>query len=148
MNKGTFFAIQKAIHRNGWIDLPADGTSMFPLIKRGNICRFVLCETSELKKGDVVLFQAAGDQLVAHRFLGIERSSRQRRYLFKGDTNLGADAPVTADHIIGRLLFIRKGNRTMHTAGLLFELWRRVVLTFPLVSSFLRAYLNKKEAEK
>lgn len=148
INKGTLFAIKKAIQRNGWIELPADGTSMFPLIKRGSICRFALCEASALKKGDIVLFQAAGDQLVAHRFLEIKKNGRHMRYLFKGDTNLGMDAPVTDDRIIGKLIFIRKGNRTMHTTGLIFLLWCRIVLAFPIVSSLLRSFLNKKEAQK
>ncbi|WP_309088692.1 hypothetical protein [Domibacillus sp.] len=147
-NEHAVYAVKKSIQKNGWIDLPAEGTSMFPLIQRGNVCRFVVCGTSELEKGDVVLFQAADHRLVAHRFLGVKKNSRYIRYLFKGDTNLGADTPVTDDHIIGRLLFIRKGNRTMHTGGPFFFIWRIIVLSFPPISSFLRAFLNYKEAGK
>jgi signal peptidase len=141
----TTYLIKEVIQKRGWIDLPADGTSMYPLIKKGNICRFVSCKTSTMKKGDIILFQTENGTLVAHRFLKSHYNSNQVEYLFKGDTNLGLDEPIKDEKIIGRLVLINKGKMNVKVTNLYAFAWCKVILFFPILSALLRNYINKKE---
>ena len=52
----TIHFFKSVIRKNEYLDLPAEGTSMFPFIQEGDICRFCECDPLRLKKGDVVLF--------------------------------------------------------------------------------------------
>jgi signal peptidase len=141
----TFQVMKGIIRKKGWIDIPAYGTSMFPLIKKGNICRFASCEKTRIKKGDVLLFQTQHGNLVAHRFV---ESINQEKYLFKGDTNLGKDEPVSYEKIIGKLVLIRKEKINIKSTNIFVFLWSKMIITFPMLSAFLRMYLNKKESRK
>ncbi len=140
--------MKEIIQKRGWIDLPADGTSMYPLIKKGNICRFVACKTSAIKKGDVILFQTKNGTLVAHRFLKSNYHLNQVEYLFKGDTNLGMDEPIKDEKIIGKLVLINKGKININMSDVYAFAWCKIILFFPISSALLRGYLNKKSEKR
>lgn len=135
--------IQQLIRKQGWIDLPAEGTSMYPLIQQGNICRFVACEPMKLRKGEIILFQTSSGSLVAHRFLSTEGEDSQVKYLLKGDTNLGLDEAIHQIQVIGKLTSIRKGKYCLRLPSLSVNIWSGMILLFPILSVFLRAYLNR-----
>jgi signal peptidase I len=134
-NKHTIDLIDQAMKKKGWIDLPAQGTSMYPLIKRGDICRFTSCEPSSIRKGDIILYRSKSGSLVAHRFYQLRHMGHEVQYIFKGDTNLGLDEPVTQDQIIGKMM-------TNFSA----DIWSGIILSFPFLSKILRIYLNRKES--
>lgn len=144
-DRESFQLIVKVINKNGFINIPAEGTSMFPLIGSGDVCRFVYCEASTLKKGNVVLFRNASDHLIAHRYYKTINDGNQMRYMFKGDTNLAFDEPVDREQIIGKLASIQKGKRIIHAAHLAASLWGAIILSSPVCSQLLRRYLNRKE---
>ncbi|WP_159434206.1 hypothetical protein [Domibacillus mangrovi] len=121
---------------------------MYPLIRKGDICRFVPCERSMIKKGDIILFQASGGGLVAHRLLKTISNHNQVDYLFKGDTNLGLDEPVSYEKIVGKLTSIQKGKRAIEATNVSVFLWCRLILFCPFMSVLLRTYLNNKEAKE
>lgn len=141
----TLHLIRGVVKRKGWIDLPSYGTSMFPLIREDDVCRFVSCGPADLQRGDVVLFVTAAGQLVAHRFYRTEWIHNKAHYLCKGDTNLGFDEPVSDERIIGRLAYIQKKNRRIQTNRLIFDVWGRLVVSIPHISWLLRMYLNRKQ---
>lgn len=136
--------IKRTLHKNGWIDLPATGDSMFPLIKKEELCRFIPCNPHTLGKGDIVLFWTGDGRLVAHRFYYIKMVEGEPYFLFKGDTNLGFDEPISEGQIIGKLEFIQKNERIVKVAELQPYLWGKLILTFPILSRLLRTYLNRK----
>lgn len=140
----TILFLKVAIEKDGFLELPAHGNSMFPLIKRGDVCRFVPCSPGSLMKGDIILFHNDQGQLIAHRFIEVEANNDVRHYLFKGDTNLGYDQPVTADQLIGRLTFIKKKQQEISTHDATPQLWGKLLLTLPILSGALRKYLNWK----
>lgn len=145
VSEGTIQIIANVIKRDGAIELPAQGNSMFPLIKEGNICRFDSCTKGAMKKGDIILFRTAAGRVVAHRFYKTVSINNRMYYLFKGDTNLDFDEPVECELVIGRLAFIRKSKLNIHAGNLAANLWGRLILSFPILSHLLRLYLNKKE---
>lgn len=135
---------KKVIWQDGYIELPAQGNSMFPLIHKGDICRFIPFSPTQLKKGDIVLFHKQNGQLIAHRFYEIVSTNGLDHFIFKGDTNLGFDQPVLWDQIIGKMKSIQKQNSKLSIEERYVFLWTKLILTFPILSGLLRKYLNWK----
>ncbi|MFT9597382.1 S24/S26 family peptidase [Mesobacillus sp.] len=134
----VFFKV--AIEKDGYLELPAHGNSMFPLIKRGDVCRFNPCSPGSLVKGDIILFHTDQGQLIAHRFIRKEA----HLYIFKGDTNLGYDLPARPEQIIGKLTSIKKYRFNLSVQSASVELWGKLIMTLPAMSGMLRRYLNWK----
>lgn len=143
-NLTACYLIKDIIRKQGWVELPAEGTSMYPLIKQGNICRFIPCEAMKLKKGEIILFYTLSGSLVAHRLLSVESINEQVTYRLKGDTNFGADEPVGQEQLIGKLSSINKGKYRIKLPSLSVHVWSQMILLFPILTVFLRAYLNRR----
>ncbi|WP_226620272.1 S24/S26 family peptidase [Cytobacillus firmus] len=138
--------LKRTIQKDGCIDLPSVGDSMYPLIQKGEICRFIPCEPSLLNKGDITLFWAESGQLVAHRFYHAEMIHGLPHYVFKGDTNLGFDQPVGKDRIVGKLLYVQKASRKTNVEDLQAYAWGKLILAMPILSGILRKYLNNRKS--
>jgi signal peptidase I len=143
IDHNTFQLLKRSIQSAGWLELPAIGNSMYPLIQQGEICRFNPIEAFSIKKGDILLFYTEKGQLIAHRLYRMERMYNQQFYLLKGDTNLGFDAPIQGDRIIGKLVCVQKKNKVIRPESLLPFFWGKVIQSFPLLSGILRKYLNR-----
>ncbi|WP_218623386.1 signal peptidase I [Priestia megaterium] len=140
--------LKALIDRNGLLELPAEGTSMYPLIKQGDICRFTSIKHSPLKRGDIVLFESPANKLIAHRLLNCSYVQEEECYIFKGDTNYGVDDLVTREKIIGKLVVIQKKSVTIQEKNVAAVLWGKLILAFPLLSVLLRSYINYQEWKK
>lgn len=140
----TVYLIKKVMGKSGSIDIPADGNSMFPFIKKGNICTFEVVDPNLLKKGDIALFESSSGLLVAHRFIQAKSVAEKQYYIFKGDTNLGSDIPVQKDRIIGKLSIIQKNKMKINVKDLPALLYGKLILSLPILSGLLRSYLNRK----
>ncbi|WP_442952682.1 signal peptidase I [Paenibacillus sp. Root444D2] len=119
---------------------------MYPCIKKGDICRFVSTEAANIKKGDIILFHTPHGNLVAHRFCRLVTRNQQLHYLCKGDTNLAHDEAVAMEHLIGKMTWIRRKGRIIQVSSLPSYVWGQTVLSFPMISLLLRAYLNRRES--
>ncbi|MFC0216446.1 hypothetical protein ACFFK0_29035 [Paenibacillus chartarius] len=135
-------AAAELLHRKGWIELPAQGTSMFPLICEGDICRFAACGPGELERGDVVLYSSASGRLVAHRLLRVE--SGRLLLVCKGDTNLGCDEPVAPEQLLGKLVRINKRRLRLLADGTAVRWWGLTVMAVPQLSWLLRKAAHSK----
>lgn len=144
IEKEALHLIKKVLLNKGTIEITANGVSMYPFIQQGNICQFSLCDPSQLSRGDVVLFQNAEKQLVAHRFSHIKACENQTFFYFKGDTNLGFDHPVEENQIVGKLSLIHKNNRVKRADGLTALMWGRAVLGIPAIPGILRKHINSR----
>lgn len=142
VDEATFSLLKRTIQKEGWLDLPATGNSMFPLIHHGNICRFIHCDSSSIQKGDIILFYSDSDQLIAHRFVERKSSQAGTFFLFKGDTNLGYDHPVENGRILGRLASIQKKHMKFTPDDFGARMWSSLILKTPVFSAILRNYLN------
>lgn len=136
----TILFLKVAVEKDGYLELPAHGNSMFPLIQRGDVCRFVPCSPDSLVKGDMILYHTHQGQLIAHRFIRV----KEGRFLFKGDTNLGYDLPAEPEQIIGKLTSIKKKSQDVSIHNSSVELWGKLIMSLPVLSGLLRKYLNWK----
>jgi signal peptidase I len=140
----TFSLLKSAINRDGWLNLPAYGDSMFPYIQQGDLCRFTPCNPAFIRKGDVILFSSDSGQLIAHRFVQKKTIKNKQLFVFKGDTNLGFDQPVEQERILGRLVSIEKQNIKITSNQVSSRLWGKIILTIPALSGVLRKLINRK----
>lgn len=139
----TVLLLKSTIKKDGWLELPSFGNSMYPYIQQGNLCRFALCQPELLKKGDVILFYTKAGQLIAHRLVSIKIVENQRFFQLKGDTNLGVDQLIDEGQILGKLISVQKKHGIVTQEGRLARFWGKVILTCPVLSGILRRYLNK-----
>lgn len=141
IEKESVYLIKRTIQKTGSIEIPAEGKSMYPFIYRGDLCRFILCETHLLKRGDVVLYYSSGNRLVAHRLSHV----RNNTFIFKGDTNLGYDEPVLEAQILGKLTWIQHCNKKKRVDNFSSVLWGKLILNIPILPAVLRDRLNEIE---
>lgn len=142
LDQETVQLLKQTVEKDGFIRLPAQGDSMFPLIRNDDLCRFTAYDLSKLKKGDIVLFCTPSGQLVAHRFFYAKEIAGTIHFIFKGDTNLGFDEPVQAENVIGKLTKIEKQGTTLDMNDVTSVLWKKLIQSFPILSGWLRNYLN------
>ncbi len=140
--------LKALIDRNGSLELPAEGMSMYPLIKKGDICQFTSIKHSPLRRGDIVLFESPANKLIAHRFLNCAYIQEEECYIFKGDTNYGLDDLITGEKIIGKLVAIQKKSVIIQEKNVAAVLWGKLILAFPILSVLLRKYINYQEWKK
>lgn len=143
-NKNTIALLIKTIRKYGWMDLPSYGTSMYPLIQKGNICRFVTFDSETVKKGDILLYHSSSGQLIAHRFICLKKTNNRLEYVLKGDTNPCIDEPIFPEQIIGILVTIDREKRKIYMNDFSAILWSYIITTFPILSKILKTYLSFK----
>ncbi|WP_226667525.1 signal peptidase I [Metabacillus litoralis] len=144
-DKDTVDLLLSTIKKYGWMDLPSDGISMYPYIKKGNICRFTNFNESTVRQGDILLYYSSTGQLIAHRFL-YEKTfpNGKKHFILKGDTNVSNDEPISKEQIIGSLISITNSKKTVYTSNLTSKLWGYSIRFFPILSRVIKYYLTRK----
>jgi signal peptidase I len=144
VNQVTVDLVRRIVNKKGHILLPAQGKSMFPYIRQGDVCHFEACDPTTFKKGDIVLFTVGSDRLIAHRFMKKIQKKNQFYFLFKGDTNLLFDEPITQEHIIGKMTLIERKNKTVDIKNIWSNLWSLLIMHLPMMSKLLRKMIDRK----
>jgi signal peptidase I len=144
IDETTFKLLKSLIYKDGWLNLPAYGNSMFPYIQQGDLCRFTPCAPALINKGDVILYFSENGQLIAHRFVQKKTIKSKQWFVFKGDTNLGFDQPVEEEKILGRLISIEKRIFNISCNHISARLWGKLILMIPVLPGILRKLINRK----
>ncbi len=123
------------------LHIRAQGWSMYPFIKHGDIIEVEPVEISATQVGDVVLCRYGAGRLVAHRVVGVNREDGGVALVVKGDWTPRADPLVYPEQVLGRVVAVERGDkRTKLSSGtqrLVGILWARISphsrwLYFPL----------------
>jgi hypothetical protein len=95
----------------GQVALRAEGYSMYPYIRPGDVCHFSPLDPP-LRAGQIGLVVSERGVLFSHRLIKVNRSAAGVTYCFRGDLNRRNDEPVGEDRIIGVLTALsRKGSK-------------------------------------
>lgn len=137
-------AIRQRLYQHGQIKLTANGQSMFPFIREGDICSFSsLNEESDLKKGSIVLYQSDSGRLIAHRLIGkADNREKSLYWLIKGDSNIFADPPVYPGQLLGILTDIRLNRHRVRLSHIFNPVWTALILNLPRLSWCVHKYLG------
>lgn len=112
---------------------------MFPAIWPGDFVTVQRCELAELRPGQVVVYHQE-EKLIVHR---LERVTGDR-LMTRGDSRLRFDAPLLPGAIVGRVVSISRGRRTINPQQ---TFWQRVASPILRRSDFLvrvALYLSRR----
>jgi hypothetical protein len=91
------------------------GESMRPLFRPGDRIRFVPCRVEELRRGDVIVFNAPGAATrIVHRVVSVGAAGVRTR----GDANDGDDGwQLLQEALVGRVLSVERAGRLIAIHG-------------------------------
>lgn len=101
--------IEEFLTHGRTVQLHPQGYSMYPMLLPGRDEAVIspVCESSSLKRGDVVLYRREGGILVLHRICKVDKSG----FYFVGDNQTEVEGPLRREQIKGVLTaFIRNGR--------------------------------------
>ena len=96
----------------GEAQLAVSGGSMLPSLWPGDILEIHRVPEEEVSKGDVVVF-ARQNRLIVHRVTQITRQGDRMTVITRGDRSARADAPVSANELLGKVRSVRRGDRVI-----------------------------------
>lgn len=106
-NTHEFLAASTDVLQDGHaVRFRAEGWSMCPVIRDGDIVEVAPVRASQLRRGDVLLCRI-GDGAVAHRLMGFKKSGGHVALVLRGDAAFARDAPVPVTTVIGRVTAVR-----------------------------------------
>lgn len=112
------------------VDFTVTGNSMWPLLKHGRD-RVVLtsCGAEDIRKGDVILFEALPSKFLLHRVTRVSHSCFETT----GDYNTFRDGSFPKSCVIGKAVRITRKGRTYESASALMRFYSATWMgLFPL----------------
>jgi hypothetical protein len=103
----------------------ADGDSMHPTIRTGDVITVAPVGVDEIALGDVLLCRH-GAHVLAHRLVDVTGRGVDRRLHLRGDGKASCDTPVALPDLLGRLESVERRGRSIALGGALVTA-RRVV---------------------
>jgi signal peptidase I len=140
MTQSSFFSTQRLfpdligelLGRGHRVLFRANGKSMHPTIKDGETVTIEPVETSDVKRGDIILYRR-GLSVIAHRVEAIRRRHGSVALFFlRGDASDSSDQPVRPEQVLGKVVSVQRGVRRIDLTG------RRAV-----IRRRLRAYASR-----
>jgi hypothetical protein len=102
--------IEEALTAGTVVRFRAEGTSMCPTIRDGEIISVAAVSIDEIVRGDVLLCRHAA-RVLAHRVVGVTMRGRDRFFELRGDAKAACDASVGADAVVGRVVAVGRSGR-------------------------------------
>jgi len=94
----------------------AEGRSMYPTIRDGELITVGPVATDHIVRGDVLLCRHA-TRVLAHRVVAVTGPGSARMLQLRGDANRACDAPVAASQVVGKVLSVRRNGRAISLCG-------------------------------
>jgi hypothetical protein len=106
----------------------APGTSMHPTIRHGDVITVEPVEPPDLKRGDIILYRLQNN-FIAHRLVNIEeRNGCGLTFILRGDGSTTCDAPVKPAQVLGKIVCLERGHRSIDPYSPKVRLWRMLYL--------------------
>lgn len=107
-----FLRLSRDIFEKGKsVRFKAKGWSMRPFIRDGDFIVVSPVENSTIKRGDVVLYSAAGDKVMVHRLIGKYKRKGRTAVLIKGDATLSPPEKIDIQNVLGKVVAIERNGR-------------------------------------
>ena len=90
--------------------------SMVPLIAAGDEIEVEQAGADRLRRGDIVLYTVGG-AFHTHRLLARRRHGSATLLVTKGDTSLNPDQPWREEQLLGKVVAIKRRDRTIGPGG-------------------------------
>ncbi len=132
VNSPDFTGLCLEILKDGQsIRFAANGLSMTPSIRDGEIVTVFPVDVRDLRIGDVVLYRTPNNRLTAHRV--VRRRVAESGVIFgmRGDASAACPEVVPGDRVLGRVAYAERGARKRRLDGRfrsLLQLCQAIVL--------------------
>jgi signal peptidase I len=130
MRHSTVFGavIEEALTTGTLVRFRAEGTSMYPTIRDGEVITVATVSAEEVVRGDVLLCRH-GQRVLAHRVVGVSTRGTDRFFELRGDAKTACDLPVGASAVVGRVVGVERNGRLVLLYGRAARLRHRVRAT-------------------
>ena len=113
-------AVKQMLEDGTDVEFTVTGNSMWPLLKNGrDRVTLTLCKSDDIKKGDIVLFEALPSKYLLHRVTRVS----EKIFETTGDFNTFRDGSFPKKCIIGRAVKITRKGKRYKTDSLLIKLY-------------------------
>lgn len=109
--------IAEVVRNSGSARFRVLGSSMRPMIRSGDFVHVERAAIPQMRKGQIAVFQRAG-ALFAHRVIRRSLLDGKVVLITKGDAFPEADRPVAVEELLGRVVAIARGARTISLQAL------------------------------
>jgi signal peptidase I len=110
------------------VQFRAPGTSMHPTIRHMDLITVEPLAPCNLKRGDIILYRLQ-DSFIAHRIVNIEKQNGcGLTFILRGDASVNDDAPVKPAQVLGKVVCLERGHRTIDPYSLRVRLWSIIYL--------------------
>jgi len=86
---------------------------MHPFIRGGDVLLVEPVAPAQLRPGEIVLYHRGRTSHVVHRLVRRVEKDGQLVFIAKGDNAVGADAPILAEQVLGRVVEIHMDGHCM-----------------------------------
>jgi signal peptidase I len=95
----------------------AKGGSMHPTIREGEAITVAPARPAAIRRGDVILYRVGGG-VIAHRVARVaQKPDGVLAFISRGDASQSGDEPVEQPAILGRVVAVERGGRTLNPAS-------------------------------
>lgn len=103
---------EEVIRKFGTVRLRVQGTSMTPAIRPGDTISIERTHPREIEPGEIILYAREG-RMFAHRVIRRVQTAVGVRLLTQGDRMQLPDPLVSAEELLGRVVLIERGSRSI-----------------------------------
>ena len=108
--------IEGALRTGFFVRFRAEGLSMYPAIRHGELITVGPVAAGEVVRGDVLLCRHS-TRVLAHRLVSVTGYGGERVLTLRGDAKGACDTPVTASDVIGKVLSVCRNGRAIPLCG-------------------------------
>jgi signal peptidase I len=99
------------------IQFRAHGNSMAPLIRNGDVVLVEPVKPEKLRIGDIIFYGTAIGRYIVHRLVRKGKIYCSPVLITRGDNLKHPDAPVSPEHILGKVVRIESQNKELWVNG-------------------------------
>ena len=100
----------------------AQGWSMSPFIRNGDLIQVKSVSPLNLKYGDIIFYHNHRERVIVHRIINKDKVNDSLIFLVKGDSSQGKAEYVYQENIVGKVVAIEKRRRTINMENNLVQL--------------------------
>ncbi len=131
LSSHDFMQLTNELLNNGnMVRFRANGKSMLPFIKDGDILTITPTKPKQLKNGHIAFYQKADGTPTAHRILGKIKENGITIFLIRGDGYVAGKEKVPAKDIIGIITKVERNgidiNQNKITIKLATAIWSKI----------------------
>jgi len=102
---------EAVLNEGNHLQFRASGRSMFPFIRGGDILEIAPVSGYSPRLTDVVLYKGTNNRIQVHRIVGLNQETDRTKYLLQGDSLIQRDSPVLREHVLGRVVALKRNGR-------------------------------------